>query len=74
MFPEARAAIQAYAKSYTRHVNRFEVINHLSDGTGREVVVWKGEPFAVKPSLQDDGRTLKIFLTDVAQLTKDKEG
>ena len=49
-------------------VNRFEIINHLSDGTGREVVVWRGESFKVEFSMQDGGRTLKAFLTDVATL------
>lgn len=52
-------------------VNRFEVINHLSDGSGREVVVWNGEPFKVETSLQDQGQTLKVFLTDVAHLSKE---
>lgn len=47
-----------------RIVNRFEVINHLSDGSGREVRIWEGEPFKVELDLQDDGRTLKVFLMD----------
>lgn len=45
-------------------VNRFEVINHLSDGSGREVIVWQGELFEVTESIQDGGMTLKIFLKD----------
>lgn len=60
-------------EAQTHTVNRFEVINHMSDGSGRQVTVWHGEPFKVEPSLQDDGRTLKIFLTDIEQLTKSKE-
>lgn len=46
-------------------VNRFEVINHLLTGpeNGRELVIWKDEPFEVTCSLQDDGRTLKVFLS-----------
>lgn len=53
-----------------QEVNRFEVINHLPDGKGREVVVWTGDPFKAEFSLQDDGHTLKVFLTDKAAQEK----
>lgn len=46
-------------------VNRFEVINHLSDGSGRETVVWKDSDFTVETSMQDDNRTMKVFLLDI---------
>lgn len=44
-------------------VNRFEVVNHLPAGNGREIVIWNKEPFDVTYSLQDEGRTLKVFLS-----------
>lgn len=47
-------------KEYTR----LEVIDHTSQGTGREYTKWVSEPFVVKFDEQDDGRTLKIFLSD----------
>jgi len=74
---KSKAALQAHIDQKvlerTDTVNRFEVINHLSDGSGREVVVWKGKSFKVEYSLQDDGQTLKVFLTDIEQLTKEMQ-
>lgn len=51
-------------------VTRVEVINHVND-TGRAYVFWPESteaarllpPFDVQLSIQDDGRTLKVFLT-----------
>lgn len=49
----------------TSKVNRVEVINHWvspgSDGYGRSYVFWEKEA-KVQAQLQDDGRTLKIFI------------
>ena len=48
----------------TDKVNRVEVIDHtksLEDGGGREYVFWE-ESAKVTLSLQDDGRTLKVFI------------
>lgn len=45
-------------------VNRLEVINHTEGGSGREFVKWAEERFEVELSVQDDGRTLKIFLSE----------
>jgi hypothetical protein len=42
-------------------VTRFEVIDHSSTGEGRAFVKYN---IAVKLSYQDDGRTLKVFVTD----------
>lgn len=47
-----------------RMVNRFEVIDHTESGTGRQFVKWLSYDFKVEFSLQDDGRTLKVFLMD----------
>lgn len=44
-------------------VNRIELIDHTLTGEGREFSKWEGKPFVVEYSLQDDGRTLKIFLS-----------
>jgi len=44
-------------------VNRFEVIDHTSEKLGRELVKYGVE---VDLSFQDDGKTLKVFLTDKA--------
>lgn len=47
----------------TSGVTRFEVIHH----TGREMVLYDVE---VDLELQDDGRTLKVFLTDRAPVLR----
>lgn len=59
-------------KEQVYEVSRFEVIDHRDDSAnpGRVLVVWEKENFKVEPSLQDDGRTLKIFLQDVTTSNK----
>ena len=44
-----------------KEVTRFEVIDHSSKKRGRYVVEYEVK---VEASVQDEGRTLKIFLTD----------
>jgi len=53
----------------TSKVNRVEVINHAHLGKGREFVIWQ-EGLKVKFDLQDDGRTLKIFLSSTQESEK----
>jgi hypothetical protein len=51
----------------TEKVNRVEVIDHtksLEDGGGRAYVFWE-KTAKVELQLQDDGRTLKIFISSV---------
>ena len=46
-------------------VNRVEVIDHpksFEDGGGRAYVIWKDRPLKIELSLQDGGKTLKIFI------------
>lgn len=45
----------------TKKVTRFEVIDHTSKKQGRIVVEYQVN---VELSLQDDNRTLKVFLTN----------
>lgn len=45
----------------TSKVNRVEVIDHTKNGAGREYVKWE-DKLNVELSLQDDDRTLKIFI------------
>ncbi len=49
------------SETETGKVTRFEVINHTSTGAGRDYIRYG---VAVRLDLQDDGRTLKVFLTD----------
>ena len=44
-------------------VSRFEVIDHRSNGSGRALVIW-GNNLKVETSMQDQDRTLKVFITD----------
>jgi hypothetical protein len=46
----------------TDRVKRIEVINHFED-KGREYVFWNDKAH-ITLSLQDDGKTLKIFIED----------
>jgi hypothetical protein len=46
----------------TDKVTRFEVIDHTTDGSQGRVLVQYGVD--VQVSLQDGGRTLKVFLSD----------
>lgn len=52
--------------SDTSKVNRVEVINHTKSGKGREYVFWEKEA-EVKLAIQDEGRTLKIFISDLKE-------
>jgi hypothetical protein len=53
-----------------RDVTRFEVINHRAPGTpGPRGRVYVEYDCSVELSLQDAGRTLKVFITDAARAT-----
>lgn len=45
------------------NVNRVEVIDHTTDGEGRVFVKWE-EALDVTLDLQDEGKTLKVFIRD----------
>lgn len=53
--------VNADCKVDTRHVTRFQVIDHKTGGTG---LVYAVRPCSVALSYQDNGKTLKVFLTD----------
>lgn len=46
-------------------VTRFEIIDHRkrTDTPGREVIFWD-DKYTLELSLQDDSRTLKVFVMD----------
>lgn len=45
-------------------VNRVEVIDHTPEGEGRVFVKWTEGDFEFETSVQDGGKTLKIFLKE----------
>jgi len=45
-----------------KKISRVEVIDHSKDGEGRAYI--KRGNFEVEIQVQDDGKTLKIFLSD----------
>lgn len=45
-------------------VNRIEVIDHTRTGEGRALVKWENFKFDVEFDIQDDGKTIKIFLSE----------
>ena len=53
----------------TKNITRLEVINHSSEGETGRLLVKRG--IAVSLSLQDEGRTLKVFLDDAVELIPD---
>lgn len=53
-------------------VNRIEVIDHTFDGGGRAYGKWVDYPFEVSFDVQDDERTIKIFL--INEQRPDSEG
>lgn len=55
---------QSYKAKYEHPVTRLEIIDHTKTGTGRDYTKWIPQNFSVELSYQDDGRTLKIFLSD----------
>lgn len=48
----------------TDKVTRIEIIDHSPKGEGREFVRYYDGPVEVNFDLQDDERTLKIFIKD----------
>lgn len=64
-FEEMLTTSHSDIESLTKKVTRFEVIDHrtsFENGGGR-VLTARGEDLRVELSLQDDNRTLKVFLT-----------
>jgi hypothetical protein len=45
--------------------NRFEVIDHTDAGEGRVFTRWSSQDFQISVEIQD-GKTVKIFLTEEA--------
>jgi hypothetical protein len=51
----------------TNKITRFEVIDHTNKKRGRIVVEYG---VSVEISIQDDGKTMKVFLTDTKSQEK----
>ena len=60
-FFEQAKQIEKEQSTKDQHVTRFEVIDHSGDKPGRVLVKYGVN---VEMSIQDDDKTLKIFLTD----------
>lgn len=64
MDPEAVHILAAAARVLLGlTVNRFEVIDHTSNGQGRVLSKWESFDFQPFFDVQDGGRTLKVFLS-----------
>ena len=46
------------------NLTRIELIDHTVKGSGREFVRYYDRPVNIQTDIQDDGRTLKIFVSD----------
>lgn len=61
IFDKAKQMEKEQQQIITDKVTRFEVIDHTSEKLGRILVRYG---VSVEVSIQDDGRTMKVFLTD----------
>lgn len=71
------ALIHSETTAATKKVTRFEVIDHTKDGKGRVFVkgATYGDPIEIDLLYQDDGRTLKVRVTDrLAELRGNEKG
>ena len=59
---DVREYLKKFIIEYESEINRVEVINHIND-KGREVIVWDDNA-KIELSFQDNGKTLKIFITE----------
>ena len=44
--------------------NRFEIIDQTDAGEGRVFTRWSSQDFQISVEIQDNGKTVKIFLTE----------
>ena len=51
---------------------RFEVINHTKDFEGRVLTRYFDYPIAVSVEVQDDGKTVKVFLDGPIERSDEK--
>jgi hypothetical protein len=58
--PDSKAALGHLDIPVT--ITRLEVVDWTPTGAGRDYMKWVKEPFRVEAELQDNNRTLKIFL------------
>lgn len=54
-----------YVNSEKDAITRVELIDHTAKGEGREFVRYYDRPVSVETDIQDDGRTVKIFVSEV---------
>jgi hypothetical protein len=60
------------ADAYT-NVTRFEVIDHRTEDGRRCLIIGPDKSLSVRPILQDEGRTLKVFLNKTPHLPPRKK-
>lgn len=53
-------------------ITRVELIDHTEKGVGREFVRYYDRPVDIKQSIQDEGRTLKIFISELEPMESQK--
>lgn len=53
-------------------ITRVEIIDHTEKGVGREFVRYYDRPVDIKQSIQDEGRTLKIFISELEPMESQK--
>lgn len=52
-----------YVNNETDAITRVELIDHTEKGAGREFVRYYDRPVSVETDIQDEGRTVKIFIS-----------
>ena len=56
-----------------QNITRVEVIDHTAKGQGREFVRYYDRPVDIQSSVQDEGRTLKIFVSELEPVEQDSK-
>lgn len=57
-----------YLNNEQQAVTRVELIDHTEKGQGREFVRYYDRPVDIQTDIQDEGRTVKIFVSEPEQV------
>lgn len=63
---------QCHKQEELPKINRVEIINHSKYGNGRDYVIWEDD-IEAEISMQDDGKTLKVFIKNSPKQEEVKE-
>lgn len=62
-----------YVNNEQEAVTRVELIDHTAKGQGREFVRYYDRPVDIQTDIQDQGRTVKIFVSDAQPVEQEQD-